>query len=89
MSTPKARKSVKVGGNVGMLTGRRNRQETMLSIRKSKKEDAYATRRNLKANHPSAAAQTASRKELLLNLASRSQALLLGASDTTTISSMT
>ncbi|CAI5743464.1 unnamed protein product [Peronospora destructor] len=78
MSTPKARKSVKVGGNVGMLTGRRNRQETMLSIRKSKKEDAYATRRNLKANHPSAAAETASRKELLLNLASRSQALLLG-----------
>ncbi|KAG6623085.1 putative importin subunit alpha [Phytophthora cinnamomi] len=78
MSTPKARKSVKVGGNVGVLTGRRNRQETMLSIRKAKKEDAYATRRNLKANHPPAAAQTASRKELLLNLASRSQALLLG-----------
>lgn len=79
MSTTKTRKSVKVGGNVGMLTGRRNRQETMLySIRKSKKEDAYATRRNLKANHPPAAAQTASRKELLLNLASRSQALLLG-----------
>ncbi|CAH0517408.1 unnamed protein product [Peronospora belbahrii] len=78
MSTPKARKFIKVGGNVGMLTGRRNRQETMLSIRKSKKEDAYATRRNLKANHSPAAAQTASRKELLLNLASRSQALLLG-----------
>ncbi|KAF1784358.1 Armadillo-type fold [Phytophthora cactorum] len=49
----------------------------MLSIRKAKKEDAYATRRNLKANHPPVAAQTASRKELLLNLASRSQALLL------------
>ncbi|KAF1782594.1 Atypical Arm repeat [Phytophthora cactorum] len=79
MSTPKARKSIKVGGNVGVLTGRRNRQETMLSIRKAKKEDAYATRRNLKANHPPVAAQTASRKELLLNLASRSQALLLGA----------
>ncbi|RLN50689.1 hypothetical protein BBJ28_00026533 [Nothophytophthora sp. Chile5] len=80
MSTPKARKSVKVGGNVGVLTGRRNRQETMLSIRKAKKEDAYATRRNLKSNHPRAgvAGQAASRKELLLNLASRSQALLLG-----------
>ncbi|CEG37816.1 importin alpha isoform 1 [Plasmopara halstedii] len=74
----KTRKSVKVVGNVGALTGRRNRQETMLSVRKAKKEDAYATRRNLKANHPPAAAQTASRKELLLNLASRSYALLLG-----------
>ncbi|KAI9908912.1 hypothetical protein PsorP6_014530 [Peronosclerospora sorghi] len=78
MSTTKTRKFVKVGGNVGMLTGRRNRQQTMFSIRKAKKEDAYATRRNLKSNHPTAAAQTASRKELLLNLASRSQALLLG-----------
>ncbi|CAI5718763.1 unnamed protein product [Hyaloperonospora brassicae] len=72
------RRSVKVGGHVGVLTGRRNRQDTMLSIRKAKKEDAYAMRRNLKANQPPAAAQTASRKELLLNLASRSQALLLG-----------
>jgi len=84
MSTPKARKSVKVGGNVGVLTGRRNRQETMLSIRKAKKEDAYATRRNLKANHPPQAAQTAGRRELLLNLASRSQALLLGTAATIT-----
>ncbi|TDH73994.1 hypothetical protein CCR75_003636 [Bremia lactucae] len=78
MSTPKVRKSIKVVGNVGVLTGRRNRHETMLSIRKSKKEDAYATRRNLKANYPQTSVQTTSRKELLLNLASRSQALLLG-----------
>ncbi|KAJ0401679.1 hypothetical protein ATCC90586_001485 [Pythium insidiosum] len=95
------RKSVKAGG---IHTGRRNRQETMLSIRKAKKEDAYATRRNLKANHvlvdadgqilEAAAAgsdgadttgdgvagvkDAQSRKELLLNIASRSHALLLG-----------
>lgn len=75
MSTPKTRKSVKVVGHVGVFTGRRNRQETMLSIRKAKKEDAYASRRNLKAHQ---AAQTASRKELLRNLAARSHALLLG-----------
>lgn len=49
MST--SRKYVKGLGAGGMHTGRRNRQETMLSIRKAKKEDAYATRRNLKANH--------------------------------------
>jgi hypothetical protein len=88
MATPAAhaRKSVKTGGPGGMLAGRRNRQETMLSIRKAKKEDAYATRRNLKANFPRAGADAAalakaaeSRKALLLNLAARSQALLLGA----------
>lgn len=82
---PTARKSVKGSGHLGMMTGRRNRQETMLSIRKAKKEDAYATRRNLKSNHPGgraaavdAARDTASRKELLQNLAQRSHALLLG-----------
>lgn len=88
MTTPTAhaRKSVKTGGPGGMLAGRRNRQETMLSIRKAKKEDAYATRRNLKANFPRAGADAAalakaaeSRKALLQNLAARSQALLLGA----------
>jgi hypothetical protein len=89
MSSPSSsagvvRKSVKGSGHVGMMTGRRNRQETMLSIRKAKKEDAYATRRNLKSNHPGgkaaddAARDTASRKELLQNLAQRSHALLLG-----------
>lgn len=81
-SAAAARKSVKGSGFLGMMTGRRNRQETMLSIRKAKKEDAYATRRNLKANHPRAATaiqDTASRRELLQNLAQRSQALLLGA----------
>lgn len=77
------RKSVKGSGHLGMMTGRRNRQETMLTIRKAKKEDAYATRRNLKSNHPrgaggDAAKDAASRKELLQNLAQRSQALLLG-----------
>lgn len=81
-AAPAARKSVKGSGFLGMMTGRRNRQETMLSIRKAKKEDAYATRRNLKANHPRAAVtqDADSRKELLQNLAQRSHALLLGAS---------
>lgn len=75
MASAHARKSVKGSGNVGMLTGRRNRQETMLSIRKAK-EDAYATRRNLKAN--ATVKDAASRTELLQNLALRSQALLVG-----------
>ncbi|DBA00054.1 TPA: hypothetical protein N0F65_003720 [Lagenidium giganteum] len=83
MSSTSTRKSVKDSGNAGVLTGRRKRQETLLTIRKAKKEDAYATRRNLKANLPHGAAQAHprdadSRRKLLENIAARSQALLLG-----------
>ena len=85
-----ARKSVKGVENKGGLTGRRKRQETLLCIRKAKKEDVYTTRRNLKANRPkgtidaehNAANSTGldgtSKKELLENIAARSQSLLIG-----------
>lgn len=89
-----ARKSVKGVENKGGLTGRRKRQETLLGIRKAKKEDVYATRRNLKANRPKGTideennavnptgSDANSKKDLLDNIAARSQSLLIGTTAT-------
>lgn len=51
-----------------------------MSVRKAKKQDAHAVRRNLQCHAPNPPPNQAQTQDLLQHLAARSQALLVGTS---------
>lgn len=74
MSSTKTRGSVKQ--TMSGISGRRKRQETMISIRKARKEDGYAARRNMAA--AAKADKATQRSEIMKTLGDRTQSLLVG-----------